>query len=171
LKALNERGITYKGVVCSNLMLTDKGPYVLEFNARFGDPEAEIILPLMETDFVDVIEAIINNRLSDINIRWSSQVAISIAIAAKGYPEDTITGDLITGLDDQVEQTITFHAGTALQNDEVITAGGRVLIITALGPTLADARDKAYQRIAQIRFDGLQYRRDIGWKSLNTQIS
>lgn len=165
--ALAEAGSPFKGVLYAGLMLTEAGPKVLEFNARFGDPETQSLLPLLETDLVDVIEAVIDGRLAEINLRWRDESAACIVLASGGYPGPYEKGKIITGIEDaEATGTLVFHAGTARRGDDLVTAGGRVLGVVGRGPTLRAALDKAYGAVDIIRFEGRQYRRDIGWRAL-----
>lgn len=166
LAGLRARGEDYRGVVCGNLMITDAGPQVLEFNARFGDPEAEVVLPLLETDLCDVVEHCLDGTLADLELRWSSQAAVTVAVAAKGYPAAARAGDVIEGLDAETPETIVFHAGTATVDGRIVTAGGRVLMVTAVGDNVRAARDAAYRRVAALAFDDMHYRSDIGWRAV-----
>ncbi|WP_027363290.1 phosphoribosylamine--glycine ligase [Desulfotruncus alcoholivorax] len=156
----------YKGVLYAGLMMTDKGPRVLEFNARFGDPEAQPILMMLESDLDDVIGAILAGELGKVNLRWSDGASVCVVIASGGYPGDYAKGFEISGLDAMPENVVAFHAGTALQNGRVITAGGRVLGITAKAGSISEAIELAYQGVSRVRFEGMHYRRDIGQKAL-----
>jgi phosphoribosylamine--glycine ligase len=169
--ALRARGIDYRGVLYAGLMLTDDGPRVLEYNVRFGDPETQVVLPRLVSDPVGLLTAAAAGRLSSLREppRFSDEPAVVVVMAAPGYPADPRTGDAISGLDDAgrpaapVEGVRVFHAGTARQDPAgpFTTAGGRVLGVGALAPTLAGARDRAYRAVSQIGWDGAQYRRDI----------
>ena len=168
IQALSARGIDYRGVVCANLMVTPSGPVVLEFNARFGDPEAEVVLPLLATDLIDIAEAVVDQRLNQIGLIWSGQASLSVAMAAHGYPSEPRVGDPITGLG-RVEApngSLAFHAGTAQDGPQLTTAGGRVVIVTATAASLKEAADTAYRRVEEIRFPGEHHRTDIGFRSL-----
>jgi phosphoribosylamine--glycine ligase len=168
LQGLSKEGSPYKGILYVGLMICQDGPRVLEFNCRLGDPEAQVVLPLLDSDLMDVIEAVIENRLDRLSVRWKAASAICVVLASAGYPEKPKTGLSIDGLDqaEQFEQVFVFHAGTALSRKKVVTNGGRVLGITALGPDLRSARDKAYEAINKIHFQGMQYRKDIGARAL-----
>ncbi|MEK7702449.1 MAG: phosphoribosylamine--glycine ligase [Nitrospirota bacterium] len=162
LKGLMQEGISYQGVLYVGLMLTSDGPYVLEFNARLGDPEAQVVLPRLKTDWIDLIDAVLEHRLYRLRLEWEDQVAVCVVLASKGYPGDYQKGDEITGLDKIQDTAITvFHAGTKREG-EILTSGGRVLGVTALAGDVQSARQKIYRAIHQIQFSGMQYRNDIG---------
>ena len=164
--ALRRRGIIYKGVLYAGLMITQDGPKVLEYNCRFGDPEVQAVLPRLENDIVDVMDAVVDERLSRVRLSWSKQHAICVVAASGGYPGDYEKGKVIAGLDEAAKEALVFHAGTATKNGQTVTNGGRVLGITALGDTLAEAQRRAYSALAKIHFDGIYYRRDIGYRAL-----
>lgn len=169
LSGMAEEGCPYRGVLYVGLMITTDGPKVVEFNCRLGDPEAQIVLPLLATDLVDVFEALAAGRLRDAAVRARSGASACVVMASAGYPGSYEKGFLITGLDAAaaMDDVMVFHAGT--RRDEAgrtVTAGGRVLGVTAVGDDLAQALDKAYQAVEVIQFDGAQYRRDIGQKGL-----
>lgn len=156
------RGIPYQGVLYAGLMLTPNGIKTLEFNCRFGDPETQAILPLLETDLFDVISACVNGKLNTVDVVWRKGACATIVASAPGYPGDYAKGLVITGLD-AVQDSVVFHAGVAHDNtSDYVTSGGRVLAVSAVGDTLTDALDKAYTGISCIHFDGMHYRRDIG---------
>jgi phosphoribosylamine--glycine ligase len=163
LEAMEIEGMPYKGILYTGLILTEKGPKVLEYNCRFGDPEAQVILPRLNTDLVDIIEACIEGRLDKINVEWKKEKAVCVVAASGGYPKKYKKGMEITGLDQARELGVQiFHAGTLRQEDKIVTSGGRVLGITALGDTQQEAAKKAYDALAKINFEGIQYRKDIG---------
>ena len=164
VEALNKEGREFKGVIFFGLMLTQDGPKLLEYNARFGDPEAQVVLPRMKNDLLDVIDAVIDGTLSDIQLEWDDRCAVCVVMASGGYPGAYTKGIKIDGLDLVNEEAIVFHAGTAKQGGDYVTNGGRVLGVTALGSDIDDARRKAYAEVEKISFDGAQYRRDIGIK-------
>lgn len=166
INALNKRGIQYKGVLYAGLMISPKGPRVLEFNCRFGDPEIQAIIPRMENDLIEIIDKVIDERLSEVKLRWKSKPAVCVVLASEGYPVKYEKGKVIEGLDQVKEEQIIFHAGTKLTNGNTITNGGRVLGVTALGDNLENAIEKAYKMVDQIGFDGKYFRRDIGQKAL-----
>lgn len=163
MKAMNAENRTFKGVLYFGLMLTDKGIKVLEYNARFGDPETQVVLPRLKTDLLEIFNAIIDERLSEINIEWNDDAAVCVILASGGYPENYAKGVPIEigKLDDGI---ILFHAGTAFKDGKLVTNGGRVIGVTALGDTIEDARKKAYKNIENIKFDKMHYRTDIGVK-------
>lgn len=161
INAFKKEGIVYKGVLYAGLMLTKEGPKVLEFNARFGDPETQVILPLLKTDLVDIMEAIIDGNLNKVNIEWEDKKAVCVVAASEGYPGKYVTGFEITGFDD-LKDVFVYHAGSALKNGKIITSGGRVLALTALGNSYDEAREKAYDELKKINFKGMYYRKDIG---------
>ncbi len=168
MEAMNAEGRRFKGCLYFGLMLTPDGPKVIEYNCRFGDPETQVVLPLLETDFVDIIEAVVNERLSDLEIRWSSDACACIILASGGYPGSYEKGKEISGLDEngQAEGVTIIHAGTKWENGKFYTAGGRVLGITAKGGTLEKALQKAYAAAEKIHFEGCFCRSDIGTRAL-----
>ncbi|MDI3522233.1 MAG: phosphoribosylamine---glycine ligase [Bacillota bacterium] len=168
--ALAAEGSPYRGVLYAGLMLTAAGPKVLEFNARFGDPEAQAVLPRLATDLVEVAEATLAGRLDRISLAWRPTAALAVVLASGGYPGHYETGFPIQGLKEAAAQpdTLVFHAGTRREGNQVVTAGGRVLAVTALGSDLKAARERAYQAVEMIRFSGRRFRRDIGWRALRS---
>jgi phosphoribosylamine---glycine ligase len=163
LDALVREEIPYRGVLYIGLMLTAAGPKVLEFNCRFGDPEAQAILLRLRSDLLELLNLAVEGRLDQADVRWDPRAALCVVMASAGYPEKTLTGHTIAGLpqhDD--EDLVVFHAGTRREGDRVLTNGGRVLGVTALGETLATARKRAYEAVHGIRFEGAQYRTDLG---------
>ena len=162
IRAMEKEGRPYKSVLYGGLMVNDNQVKVLEFNARFGDPETEVILPRLKTDLVEIMLAVINNRLFDMKIEWTDDACIGVVMASGGYPGSYKTGIPINGLN-KVDPDITvFHAGTKLDaSDKVITNGGRVLIVVGSGKTVAQAREKVYNNISLINFEGCHYRKDI----------
>jgi phosphoribosylamine--glycine ligase len=165
LKGLNKHGWQFKGVIYAGLMITPDGPKVLEYNVRFGDPETQPVLSLLETDMVEIMEAIIDQRLDTLEIKWKKGAAVCVVTAAQGYPGNYKKGEVITGLND-IEEAVVFHAGTALQDGQVVTSGGRVLGVTSVGDNLSEAINKVYANVEKINFTGVQYRKDIGSKGL-----
>ncbi|GIO02911.1 phosphoribosylamine--glycine ligase [Brevibacillus halotolerans] len=170
--AMVKEGIPFRGVLYTGLMLTEDGPKVVEFNARFGDPETQVILPLLETDLADIVMATINGTLADLDIKWSKQSAVTVVMASPGYPGDYPKGAVISGLDVPVadspqgdRQEMVFHAGTKQEAGHFVTNGGRVLAVTAIGDSLQLAKEKAYQAVSNISFTGAHYRRDIADKA------
>ncbi|MBI3358023.1 MAG: phosphoribosylamine--glycine ligase [Nitrospirae bacterium] len=162
LKGLTEEGIAYQGILYVGLMLTEEGPYVLEFNARLGDPEAQAVLPRLKTDWVDLMEAVLEHRLDRLKLEWDDAVSVCVVLASDGYPGDFKKGEEIFGLGNVEETVMVFHAGTAQNQGASVTAGGRVLGVTALGSDYQSARAKCYQAIDRISFEGMLYRKDIG---------
>lgn len=159
----------YRGCLYGGFMLTPEGPKVLEFNARFGDPETQVVLPRLEGDLVNIMLAVAEGRPEDIVLSWSDKWAVSVVLASEGYPGSYEKGKVILGVEEaqDLEDVIVFHAGTALNPDgELITAGGRVLNVVALGDTFEEARNRAYEACELIKFEGVQYRSDIGRRAL-----
>jgi len=168
VRAMTQEGTPYKGVLYAGLMIADNMPKVLEFNARFGDPETQVILPRLQTDLVDIFLAIVDNRLSEVAVDWNNDACVGVVTASAGYPGSYKTGFLITGLDKVDEKILVFHAGTKLgDNSQVYTDGGRVLTVTASGKYMAEARAKAYQNLPRIHFDGCHYRKDIAAREVS----
>ncbi len=161
IQAMAAEGCPFKGVIYYGLMLTPQGPKVIEYNARFGDPEAQVVLPLLETDLTEICDAVIDGCLDQIELKWKTGCACCVVMASGGYPGKYQTGYPIHGLD-TVENSIVFHAGTRRENQAVVTAGGRVLGVTALAANLDEAIDLAYQDVERISFQDAHYRRDIG---------
>jgi phosphoribosylamine--glycine ligase len=156
-------GMPYRGILYAGLMLTDHGIKVLEFNCRFGDPEAQVILPLLESELTDIVFACIEGRLADAEIRWKPEAAATVVMASDGYPVEYTTGVEITGIEEaEAAGCLVFHAGTQWKDGRLLTAGGRVLAVTALGRTVRDAAAHAYRGVARVRFNEARYRRDIG---------
>ncbi len=163
VKAMNREKRLYKGILYGGLMITEDGPKVIEFNARLGDPEAQVVLPRLKTDLVDIMLAVIDGDLGRINVELSEEACIGVVMASGGYPGRYQTGFPISGLDDVDKEITVFHAGTRISpSGEVLTNGGRVLAVTAMGETLAEAREKVYANISRIHFKGCHYREDIG---------
>ena len=162
IKAMAEEGRPYRGVLYGGLMITSEGPKVIEFNARLGDPETQVVLPLLETDLIEIILAVIDGELDRMKVELNDGACVGVAMASGGYPGSYQTGYPITGLDDLDEDVLVFHAGTKLTDDgHVITSGGRVLTVVADGETLTEARGKVYSNMPRIHFEGVHYRRDI----------
>ena len=162
--AMNSENRKFKGCLYFGLMITPDGPKVIEYNARFGDPEAQVVLPRLKTDLVDIIEAVIDERLSHLDIEWSNEAAACVVMASGGYPLSYKKGIEISGLDEngQTDGATVYHAGTKFENGKFYTNGGRVLGISATAKTLDEALDKAYSAVKSISFDGAHYRTDIG---------
>ena len=163
LGGLREEGITFRGLLFPGLMIDGTSPRVLEFNCRFGDPETQVILPRMKSDLLPLLDAVIDGNLGDCDIEWDDRAAVTVVLASGGYPDKYETGKWISGLDEaeKLPDVHVFHAGTRRVNHEVVTAGGRVLAVTALGKTIEEARTRAYEAASCIHFDGCHYRRDI----------
>ncbi len=161
LTALRKEGIDFRGILYIGLIWTKEGPRILEFNVRGGDPETQVLLPLIETPLVEIFQAIREQRLGKLEVRFNALHAVTIVLAAGGYPGTPETGVPIEGLEIELPGTCVFHAGTKIEGTHVVTNGGRVLSVTAWASDLATARDLAYQRVAKIHFAGSQYRRDI----------
>jgi phosphoribosylamine--glycine ligase len=171
LQALSESGIEFRGLLFPGLMITEEGPRVLEFNCRFGDPETQAILPRLKSDLLELIEATIDGTLNWTAIEWDERAAVTVVLASGGYPDKYQVGKPITGLDTAwPADGHIFLAGTRRENGAVVTAGGRVLAVTALGETIADARAEAYKAVAQLHFEGCHYRRDIALGAVGDKI-
>jgi phosphoribosylamine--glycine ligase len=161
VRAMAAEGWPYRGVLYGGLMVTDDGPKVLEYNCRFGDPETQVVLPLLKSDLAEVLWAEANDRLHEATVEWSDGACVGVVMASGGYPDKYQTGYPIVGLD-AVEDAIVFHAGTRLGDDgSVVTGGGRVLTVSAVGADLNEARMKAYRNVQRIHFTGCHYRKDI----------
>lgn len=167
INAMNQEGRTFKGCLYFGLMITPKGPKVIEYNCRFGDPETQVVLPRLKTDIIDIFEAINNETLSELDIEWSEKACACVIMASGGYPKSYKKGVEITGLTSgQLDGVTVYHAGTKIENDKLVTSGGRVLGVTALGDSLADALKKSYEAVENIYFDNAHYRKDIGKRAL-----
>lgn len=164
IRAMQQEGRPFKGCLYFGLMLTPDGPKVIEYNARFGDPETQVVLPRLKTDLVTIIESVIDGTLENVDIQWSKEAAACVVMASGGYPVKYEKGKVITGLDEngQLPGVTVYHAGTAEKDGCLVTSGGRVLGVTALASTLDEALQKAYNAVEKIHFDGAHYRRDIG---------
>lgn len=164
IKAMVAEGRPFKGCLYFGLMMTPKGPKVIEYNARFGDPEAQVVLPRLKTDLIDIIDAVIDERLDEIEIEWSTDASACVVMASGGYPEAYKKGIEITGLNNKgnIDGATVYHAGTIYKDGKFYTNGGRVLGVTASAPTLDEALEKAYSAVKKIHFDGVHYRTDIG---------
>jgi phosphoribosylamine--glycine ligase len=160
LNALITEERTYKGIIYFGLILTDNGPKVIEYNSRFGDPEAQVILPLLDTELLTIFEACVNGTLDSIDIKWKEKSAACVILASGGYPEEYNTGYEITGLKEVTEQV--FHSGTEYKDGKILTSGGRVLGVTGMGNSLNDAVQNAYDNIEKIDFTDMHFRKDIG---------
>lgn len=170
VQAMEKEGRLFKGVLYAGLMILNGEAKVLEFNARFGDPETQPVMARLDTDLVEIIEAILDERLSTLEIKWKPESAVCIVMASGGYPGKYEKGREITGLDKAAakEGVMVFHSGTAMKNGKFVTDGGRVLGVTGLGPVVAAAIDNAYKGAREISFEGAHYRRDIGARALET---
>ncbi|MEE8640329.1 MAG: phosphoribosylamine--glycine ligase [bacterium] len=168
IAALADEGMPYQGCIYAGWIVDFEGPKLLEFNCRFGDPEAQAVLPLLQDDFYEVCASATAGNLEFDRFEWQSGAAVAVVAASKGYPGEYEKGRIIKGLDEvaAMEDVIVFHAGTAVEDDKVVTAGGRVLAVTALGVTVADAVKRAYDAMGRVRFAGMYYRRDIGHKAV-----
>jgi len=167
VEALSRLGCPFQGVLYAGIMVVKGMPYVLEFNARMGDPETQVVLPLLKTDLVDVIEAVVEHRLDQLAVEWHDETAVCIVMTSAGYPGTYQTGCAIHGLSATTDAaTMVFHAGTARAGSEIVTAGGRVLGITGRGKTLVEAQAEAYRATRTISFDGAHYRTDIAYRAL-----
>ncbi len=168
IKAMNAENRKFKGCLYFGLMLTPDGPKVIEYNCRFGDPETQVVLPLLDSDLVDVFEAVIDEKLSDMDIKWKNECAACVILASGGYPVKYQSGYEISGLDEkgQLDDYLVYHAGTKLDGDKLVTAGGRVIGVTATAEKFADAISKAYEGVKKIDFKDVHYRNDIGQRAL-----
>jgi len=165
---MNRNGTPYKGVLYAGLMITAAGPRLLEFNVRFGDPETQPILMRLKSDLLEVCLAVCDGSLGRISLEWDERPAVCVVMASGGYPGDYEKGKKITGLDEasKIKDVVVFQAGTAIENSDLVTNGGRVLGVTALGATIVDAKERAYKAVDKIKFDGAYYRRDIADKAI-----
>lgn len=163
LEGLRKERVVYRGLLYPGMMITADGPRVLEFNCRFGDPETQALLPRMKSDLLSLLSATIDGKIDAHKIEWDERASVTVVLASGGYPGKYETGKTISGLAEaaKMDGVQVFHAGTKIVNNEVVTAGGRVLAVTALGPTIDAARKRAYDAVSQIHFEGCHYRRDI----------
>lgn len=170
LDGLRKENISYQGLLYPGLMITSDGPRVLEFNCRFGDPETQALLPRLKSDLVSLLEATIDGKIANQRIQWDERPSVTVVLASGGYPGKYETGKKISGLADaaKLDSVQIFHAGTRSVNHEVVTSGGRVLAITALGSTVKAARERAYEAVSRIHFEGCHYRRDIALSAANS---
>jgi len=166
VRAMAKEGKPYKGVLYAGLMVTDDGPKVLEFNARFGDPENQVMMPRLESDLVEIMLAVIEGRLDEIKVEWSDEACIAVVVASGGYPGSYKTGIPITGLDTVDKDILVFHAGTKAEGGVIHTDGGRVLTVAATGRNIAEAREKVYNNLPRIHFEGCHYRKDIAQREV-----
>jgi phosphoribosylamine--glycine ligase len=166
IDGIKSEELDYKGVLYVGVIMNGSIPYVLEFNCRFGDPETQTVLPLLDTDFVDICEAILNTNLADLKISWKKEFSVCVVLASGGYPGSFKKGFEINGLEN-IRDAMVFHAGTKLENGKFLTSGGRVLGVVSTSPDIKSAIDKVYSNVSMINFDGVHYRKDIGWMALN----
>ena len=169
INAMKAEGRTFKGCLYFGLMVTPKGVKVIEYNCRFGDPETQVVLPLLDADLVDIFEAIYNGKLADVDIKWKNECCSCVVMASGGYPQSYPKGIEMNGMDDkgQVDGVFVYHAGTKFADEKFLTNGGRVLGVTATGESLQAALDKSYDAVKKITFDGAHYRTDIGQRALS----
>lgn len=172
VKAMEKEGRPFKGCLYFGLMLTPKGAKVIEYNCRFGDPETQVVLPLLETDLVDIMEAVWKERLADLDVKWSDKACACVVMASGGYPEKYETGKEISGLNEKGQcenkDAFVYHAGTKLENGKFLTSGGRVIGVTSTADSLKKALDNAYSAVGEISFEKVHYRKDIGKKALKS---
>jgi phosphoribosylamine--glycine ligase len=167
VQGMAKEGIPYTGFLYAGLMIDAQGnPKTLEFNCRMGDPETQPIMARLRTDLVTVMEHAVEGKLDQIELDWDRRTALGVVMAASGYPDSPKKGDLITGIPEETADSMTFHAGTILENGQLKTSGGRVLCVVGLGDTVRVAHKNAYEALDQIRFGGMQFRRDIGWRAM-----
>jgi phosphoribosylamine--glycine ligase len=174
ISAMNNEGRRYRGVLYVGIMVSEEGPKVLEFNARFGDPETQVILPRLKDDLVSVMEEIVDGKLTKRELSWNNEACVCVVLASGGYPGKHEKGKKISGLEEagEMEDIFIFHAGTKLLEDkQYITNGGRVLGVTALGDNIRNAVSRVYEAVGRIRFDNMHYRKDIGYRAIKKEIS
>jgi phosphoribosylamine--glycine ligase len=160
-------GIPYSGFLYAGLMIDAAGnPKTLEFNCRMGDPETQPIMSRLKSDFVTVLEHACNGTLDAVELEWDRRTAVGVVMAAAGYPDNPVKGDVIDGIPPETPECVTFHAGTKLDNNALVTSGGRVLCVVGLGDSVKMAQKQAYETVEKIHFNGAQYRRDIGWRAV-----
>lgn len=171
LRGMIEDGVPFEGILYPSLMLTKDGPKIIEFNTRFGDPECQVYMRLLDNDLLEILNACVDKKLNEIEIKWKNKFACNIALASGGYPENYEKGKVITGTDEAEMQPdiVVFHAGTKVVRQDLTTNGGRVLGVSAIGNTLEEALAKAYKAIERISFEGMKYRKDIGQSALKTE--
>jgi phosphoribosylamine--glycine ligase len=171
IEGLRSEGIKYKGILYAGLMINNGNPYVLEFNCRLGDPETQPVLLRLDSDIVEILMAITDEKLSELDINWKDESAVCVVLASGGYPGKYERGMMISGLNDvkKMDDVVVFHAGTAFNNSDIVTNGGRVLGVTALGSDIKAAKDRAYEAIKKVRFEGMHYRKDIADKAIKRQ--
>ncbi|HLA49584.1 MAG TPA: phosphoribosylglycinamide synthetase C domain-containing protein, partial [Thermodesulfovibrionia bacterium] len=168
IKGLIKERINYRGIIYAGLMICDGKPYVLEFNCRFGDPEAQPVLMRLDSDLFDALKAASEGKLKDIKLSWKNDASVCVVLTSKGYPGSYEKGKVIKGLDSlkNRDDLMVFHAGTSVDDKKFVTSGGRVLGVTALGKDIRSAKENAYQAVKKIHFDGMHYRKDIGDKAI-----
>ncbi len=168
IRGLKKEGIKYKGVLYAGIMLKDGEPYVLEFNCRFGDPETQPLMTRLDADLLEIALSVTDERLHEASIGWRPEASVCVVAASGGYPGKYETGKVITGLDEvkNMKDIVVFHAGTAYEGQDIVTSGGRVLGVTALGSDIREARDRAYEAIGKIHFEGMHYRKDIAGRAV-----
>ncbi len=166
VEALKREGREYKGVLYGGLIVTEEGPKVLEFNCRFGDPEAQAILPLMQSDLLEIMMAVVEGNLREYRLNWRDDKCVDVVLASGGYPGKYEVGFEIEGIEEalKIKNVFLFHAGTEKRGDKFYTSGGRVLNVSAIGKSYKEAREKSYRAIEKIRFKNMHYRKDIGEK-------
>jgi phosphoribosylamine--glycine ligase len=171
VEAMREEGAPYRGVLYPGIMVTPNGPRVLEFNARLGDPEAQVLLPRLKSDLLEICWAAVNNRLSEAQIEWSTDACAAVVLASGGYPDEYDTGFAVAGLNSVDDDALVFHAGTTLGHDGVVrTAGGRVLTVAATAPSLSEARAAVYRNVQRLHFSRVHYRRDIAAPAQDARV-
>ena len=167
MKGMAARGTPFSGVLFAGLMITPQGPKLIEYNVRFGDPECQVLMMLLKDDLLVLLNAAVDSQLAHMSARWRDEAALTVVMAAPGYPGAAQKGSVIRGIEDaQAEGVKIFHAGTALSGDALVANGGRVLNVTAMGPSVAAAQAKAYGAIARIDWPQGFFRRDIGWRAV-----
>jgi phosphoribosylamine--glycine ligase len=164
---MRDDGIPYSGFLYAGLMVQPNGQIkTLEFNCRMGDPETQPIMARLESDLVEALDKAVDGRLDEVELKWDRRIALGVVLAAANYPDTPRTGDAITGIPQENDEQITFHAGTKLDQGQLQTSGGRVLCVVGLADTVKAAQQKAYSTVEQIHFDGMQYRKDIGFRAI-----
>ena len=167
IQAIRDLGIPYKGVLYAGIMATADGLKTVEFNCRFGDPETQAILPLLDSDLYEIMDAVVNCGLDSLEVKWKEESSVCVVAASGGYPGEYVSGKPIDGLD-SVDNALVFHAGTRVENGQIVTDGGRVLGVTGLGADLPEAAARAYEGIGRLHFEGIHYRHDIGARALRS---
>ena len=167
IRGMEKDGVPYTGFLYAGLMIDKAGhPKTLEFNCRMGDPETQPIMARLRSDLVNALDHAVDGKLNEVELEWDRRTALGVVLAAHNYPDTPRNGDVITGIPADTEDQITFHAGTKLQDGKVVTSGGRVLCVVGLADTVKGAQQKAYDAISKIQFDGMQYRKDIGYRAI-----